>query len=60
MGKSNCFSSKSVFGQLLSLINDKTISEAVIKHDSDRYVKHFNPDSALEKNRYFHCQISNA
>jgi hypothetical protein len=20
----------------------------------------FNPDSALEKNRYFHCQISNA
>jgi hypothetical protein len=22
--------------------------------------KVFNPDSALEKNRYFHCQISNA
>jgi hypothetical protein len=41
MGKSNYFSSKSVFGQLLSLINDKTISDAVKKHDSDRYVKKF-------------------
>ncbi len=41
MGKSNYFSSKSVFGQLLSLINDKTISDAVKKHDSDRYVKRF-------------------
>lgn len=41
MGKGNYFSSKSVFGQLLSLINDKTISEAVKKHDSDRYVKKF-------------------
>ena len=25
----------------VSLINDKTISDAVKKHDSDRYVKHF-------------------
>jgi hypothetical protein len=41
MGKSNYFSTKSVFGQLISLINDKTISNAVKKHDSDRYVKHF-------------------
>ncbi len=41
MGKSNYFSTKSVFRQLISLINDKTISNAVKKHDSDRYVKHF-------------------
>lgn len=41
MGKSNYFSTKSVFGQLLSLIKDKTISDAVKKHDSDRYVKKF-------------------
>lgn len=41
MGKSNYFSTKSVFGQLLSLINDKTISDAAKKHDTDRYVKYF-------------------
>ncbi|WP_233244202.1 DUF4372 domain-containing protein [Brumimicrobium oceani] len=41
MGKSNYFSTKSVFGQLLSLIKDKTISDAVKKHDADRYVKKF-------------------
>jgi len=41
MGKSNYFSSKSVFGQLLSLIDEKTIIDAVKKHDSDRYVKKF-------------------
>lgn len=41
MGKSNYFSTKSVFGQLLSLIKDQTISDAVKKHNSDRYVKHF-------------------
>jgi len=41
MGKSNYFSTKSVFGQLLSLINDKIIKDAVIKCDSDRYVKRF-------------------
>lgn len=41
MSKSSYFSSKSVFGQLISLIDDKIIKEAVKKHDSDRYVKRF-------------------
>jgi hypothetical protein len=41
MGKNKYFSTKSVFGQLISLINDSMISKAVKKHDSDRYVKHF-------------------
>ena len=41
MSKSNYFSSKSVFGQLISLIDDKKIKDAVKKTDSDRYVKRF-------------------
>jgi len=41
MGKSNYFSTKSVFVPLLSLVNDKTISDASKKHDSDCYVNHF-------------------
>ena len=41
MSKSNYFSSKSVFGQLISLIDDKIIKDAVKKSDSDRYVKRF-------------------
>jgi hypothetical protein len=41
MSKSSYFSSKSVFGQLISLIDDKRIKDAVKKHDSDRYVKRF-------------------
>ena len=41
MSKSSYFSSKSVFGQLISLIDDKTIKDAVKKNDSDRYVKRF-------------------
>ena len=41
MAKSNYFSSKSVFGQLISLIDDKIIKDAVKKNDSDRYVKRF-------------------
>ena len=41
MGKSSYFSSKSVFGQLISLIDDKKIQSAVKKHDSDRYIKRF-------------------
>ena len=41
MSKSTYFSSKSVFGQLISLIDDKNIKDAVILHDSDRYVKRF-------------------
>jgi hypothetical protein len=41
MGKGKYFSTKSVFGQLISLIDDSMISKAVKKHDSDRYVKHF-------------------
>ena len=41
MGKGNYFSTKSVFGQLISLIDDNIISTAVKKHDSDRYTKRF-------------------
>ena len=41
MSKSNYFSSKSVFGQLISLIDNSMIKSAVKKNDSDRYVKHF-------------------
>lgn len=41
MSKSTYFSSKSVFGQLISLIDDKNIKDAVKIHDSDRYVKRF-------------------
>ena len=41
MGKNKYFSTKTVFGQLISLIDDSMISKAVKKHDSDRYVKHF-------------------
>ena len=41
MSKSTYFSSKSVFGQLISLIDDKKIKDAVKKSDSDRYVKRF-------------------
>jgi len=41
MGKSTYFSSKSVFGQLISLIDNKIIRDSVKKHNSDRYVKRF-------------------
>jgi Transposase DDE domain/Domain of unknown function (DUF4372) len=41
MGKNRYFSTKSVFGQLISLIDDSMIQKAVKKHDSDRYVKCF-------------------
>lgn len=41
MGKNRYFSTKSVLGQFISLIDDSMISKAVKKHDSDRYVKHF-------------------
>ncbi len=41
MSKSNYFSGKSVFGQLISLIDDKIIKDEVKKSNSDRYVKRF-------------------
>jgi hypothetical protein len=41
MSKSNHFSTKSVFGQLISLIDEGLISRAVKKCDSDRYTKRF-------------------
>jgi IS4 transposase len=41
MSKSNYFSSKSVFGQLISLIDDTIIRNEVKKCDSDRYTKRF-------------------
>ncbi|QHI38707.1 hypothetical protein IMCC3317_41010 [Kordia antarctica] len=41
MGKSTYFSSKSVFGQLISLIDDSMIKKEVKKCNSDRYTKRF-------------------
>lgn len=41
MSKSNYFSSKSVFGQLISLIDDSMIKKEVKKCNSDRYTKRF-------------------
>ena len=41
MSKSNYFSTKCVFGQLISLIPDDIISKAVKENDSDRYTKRF-------------------
>lgn len=41
MRKSNYFSTKSVFGQLVALIDDSIITSSVKKHDSDRYTKRF-------------------
>ena len=41
MDKSNYFSSKSVFGQLISLIDDSLIRKEVEKYDSARSTKLF-------------------
>ena len=41
MSKSSYFSGKSVFGQLISLIDDKIINTSVKECDSDRYTKKF-------------------
>jgi IS4 transposase len=41
MSKSSHFSKNSVFGQLISLIEDRIINNAVKKCGSDRYVKRF-------------------
>ena len=41
MGKSNYFSTKSVFGQLISLIDDNIIKSSVKRHKSDFYTKKF-------------------
>ena len=47
MGKNKYFSTKSVFGQLISLIDDSMIKGDVKKHDSDRYVKRFKSQDHL-------------
>lgn len=47
MGKNKYFSTKSVFGQLISLIDDSMIIKAVQKHNSDRYVKYFKSQDHL-------------
>jgi len=47
MGKNKYFSTKSVFGQLISLIDDSMIRKAVEKIDSDRYVKSFKSQDHL-------------
>jgi hypothetical protein len=41
MSKSNHFSTKSVFGQLISLIDDSLVRKEVKKCNSDRYTKRF-------------------
>lgn len=41
MSKSSYFSSKSVFGQLISLIDDELIKRAVKRNNSDHYTKKF-------------------
>ena len=47
MGKNKYFSTKSVFGQLISLIDDSMVQKAVEKYDSDRYVKSFKSQDHL-------------
>ena len=47
MGKNRYFSTKSVFGQLISLIDDSMIAKVVKEHNSDRYVKHFKSQDHL-------------
>ena len=49
MGKSNYFSSKSVFGQLISLNDDKKIKYTVKKTDSDRYEIALRPKTICDK-----------
>ena len=47
MGKSSYFFGQSVFGQLISLIDFKTVSQLSKKHLSDRYVKRFDTSDHL-------------
>lgn len=47
MSKSNYFSSKSVFGQLISLIDNSLINRAVKQYQADRYVKKFTTKDQL-------------
>jgi hypothetical protein len=47
MDKNNYFSTKSVFGQLISFIPNSIITQAVKNHNSDRYVKHFKSQDHL-------------
>lgn len=47
MIKSNYFSTKSVFGQLISLIDDSLIQKEVKKCGSDRYTKRFKTQDHL-------------
>ena len=56
MGKSTYFSSKSVFGQLISLIDDSMIRKEVAKCDSDRYTTRFKTKDHLI--RMLFCSIS--
>lgn len=56
MDKSNYFSSKSVFGQLISLIDDSMIKKEVKKCNSDRYTKRFKTKDHLIS--MFFCSFS--
>lgn len=47
MSKNKYFSTKSVFGQLISFIPNSIVTKAVKIHDSDRYVKHFKSQDHL-------------
>ena len=60
MSKSNYFSSKSVFGQLISLIDDKKIKDAVKKTNSDRYVKRFKSKDHLISMLFCSCAKCNS
>ena len=47
MSKNKYFSTKSVFGQLISFIPNSIVTKAVKNHNSDRYVKHFKSQDHL-------------
>lgn len=47
MNKSTHFFGQSVFGQLISLIDDKIVTDTVAKHQSDRYTKKFTTSDHL-------------
>lgn len=47
MGKNKYFSTKSVFGQLISLIDNSLINRAVKQYQADRYVKKFTTKDQL-------------
>jgi hypothetical protein len=47
MGKSNYFFGQSVFGQLISLIDNRLVTSVAHKHKSDYYIKRFDTSDHL-------------